>query len=178
MTVEGAEDETEQRPVRYSKYFAIAFGLMALLFAGIGGWQAYDVARFMEVAQPARGTVVSVDVEHSDDGVSYTPTITYEDAAGAPQSGETHISSSGYDYPIGQQVDILYHPDWPGEVRINSFVSLYLLPMIFLFVGLFLLVLVTIGVVKMRSGKATSAAPAPGADPEPNRNPDVVRRMR
>lgn len=80
---------------------------------------------FVQDAQRTRGQVIDIRANRGDDGVSYTPIIRYRRNDGQTFEAETHISSSGYDFDIGERVGILYSRDAPGEVRIDSVFSLY-----------------------------------------------------
>jgi len=113
----------------------LIFGFPALfLVSGIGF--VVEAVIFQSQAESARGEVIDVDASYdSDGGVSYTPLIRYRRRDGRSYEAETHISSSGYDYRIGERVDILYGSDHPGTVRIDSFFSLYGLGLIFAVIG-------------------------------------------
>jgi len=82
-------------------------------------------------------------MNRDSDGVSYVPVIRYRGTDGIVAEGVTHIGSSEYDYRIGAPVDILYAPDDRGVVRINSFFSLYGMGLIFTFVSVVFLTLLT-----------------------------------
>lgn len=113
-----------------------------VLFLGLGAWMLMDAVNFRQIAWPGQGRVVELIRDTSGDGISYSPVIEYEGLDGQIYRGQTHISSSSYNYRIGERVEILYSFDDPGEVRINSFFSLYGLGLIFAAVGgFFLLVL-------------------------------------
>ena len=96
------------------------------LFVFLGLGLLVDAIQFTSDALSTRGEVVHVSENHdSEGGVSYTPTIQYRRGDGRLLTAETHFSSSNYDYVIGAKVDILYSYENSGEVRINSFFSLY-----------------------------------------------------
>ncbi|MCH8951418.1 MAG: DUF3592 domain-containing protein [Proteobacteria bacterium] len=113
-----------------------------LVFVLVGAGILAESIMFATGARSTRGEVVHVSTSHgSESGVSYTPTIRYRRNDGRTFEAETNISSSGYDYAIGERVDILFSHDNPAEVRINSFASLYLPGLMFagfgaLFLGL------------------------------------------
>jgi len=140
--------------------------LIPLTTLGIGLFLLSDAVRFSRTAQPAEGEVISVERQHGENGVTYRPSIRYRTAAGEIRTAPTHISSSGYDYPIGARVRILYDPDAPGSVRIDSPVSLYLLPAAFLGSGL--ITLIVLGSLRHRfpTGKPAEAERDPEAPSE------------
>jgi len=88
--------------------------------------------KFVAGAEQARGEVISVESRRDSEGdVTYKPTIRYQRSDGRVFEAETYMSSSGYDFDRGHQVDILYSYVDPYEVRINTFFSLYGLGLIF-----------------------------------------------
>jgi hypothetical protein len=109
---------------------------LPLLFLLIGIGALVEAVLFTTGASKTRGTVVDVAVSRdSDGGAAYTPLIAYRSADGQAHTGATHISSGGYDYSRGDQVDILYEAADPDVVRIDSFFSLYGFGLIFAAVG-------------------------------------------
>jgi len=106
------------------------------LFILIGLGFLADAVVFVSDAQGTQGQVVEIRRSYSDDGgVSYTPTIRYRRSDGRIFEAETNMASSGYNYDIGERVDILYAFDDPEEVRIDSFFSLYGIGLIFIAMG-------------------------------------------
>lgn len=96
------------------------------LFLAVGGFLTYLTYDFMDWALPETGSVVSIETNYDDDGgVSYKPTIRFVDYTGNKQRGETFMSSSGYNYDIGQKVDIYYDTRDPSSIRIDSWFSLW-----------------------------------------------------
>jgi hypothetical protein len=91
----------------------------------VGAGLLADAYTFIQKAESTHGEVIGIRANRSDDGTSYTPTIRYNRGDGQVFEAETHISSSGYNYKVGERVEILYSNDAPDTVRINSFFSLY-----------------------------------------------------
>ncbi len=97
------------------------------------------------------GKVVSVERSYSTSGssssrnknVSYTPTFSFVDSDGKTHQAPTSHSTSSYNYPIGEEVKIYYDPKDLSSIRINNFLALWKLPMIFWAVGGFLVWLTT-----------------------------------
>jgi len=137
--------------------------LIPLGFALLGVWLLVDAVRFIGVAVPSEGKVISVEADSSGDGVTYTPTIRYTGQDGVTRDAPTHVSSSGYDYRLGTRVDILYDPSEPDEVRIDSVVSLWALPLGFTILGS-LLFAFFFGAMLSSGGKAGTAEPDGEAD--------------
>lgn len=143
---EGQDGPADDRQARVSRIVQAFLGLVALALTLYGGWLVADAARFAGVARPATGTVVSVETvttqQTGNEGISFVPTIRYETPDGTVHEAPTHVSSSGYDFPIGARIAILYDPTAPGEVRTAGVFSLWGLPVAFLAAGLVLLGLI------------------------------------
>lgn len=113
-----------------------------LLFVVIGLGFVVDAVQFTGTAQGARGTVIEVEhVPGSKGGVTYRPRIRFQSADGETVVAATSQSSSEYDYDKGAQVDILYDPADPRDMRIDSFFSLYGFGLIFAAFGAVFLVM-------------------------------------
>ena len=95
--------------------------------------------------------VISIEKSYSTSGsgtdrrqwVSYTPTLSFVDDIGETHQAPSNNSDSVYNYPIGEEVNIYYDSDDFSSVRINRFLSLWKLPLIFWAVGGFLVWLTT-----------------------------------
>jgi len=104
-------------------------GLLFLVAGGVFTFFAFD---FVDNALPTTGTVVSVEVDYSDDGVTYQPTIRFIDFEGRKQSGETFMASSNYDFEVGSKVDILYDIREPSSLRMDTWFAKWGLGAIFM----------------------------------------------
>lgn len=151
-----AEERRSGRTRRAPGFVFVIMGLLALGFIGIGVWFLIDAVAFTDSARTATGEVIAVTPHRDDDGgTTYTPRFAYTDADGVRRTGETHISSSTYDYAPGERVAILYDPADPRDVRIDDWFSLWGFPMIFIAAGLFSeTVLVLIFVFRARRRRA------------------------
>ncbi len=116
--------------------YILAF--IAVIFVGTGGAFFYFANDFSRNAIGVTGTVIDISVSYSDNSTTYQPTISYVDAQGNKQIGQTFLTSSSYNYPRGSKVYILYDTRTPGDIRIDNWFSLWGLPMVFLGVGLLL----------------------------------------
>lgn len=112
--------------------------LMAFVFSAAGGAFLYFTIEFNKNALPVTGSVVDVSAHYNDGSTTYKPTISYIDENGYKQTGQTNMSSSSYNYPRGAEVNILYDTRNPGEIRINTWFSLWGFPLIFLAAGIVL----------------------------------------
>lgn len=117
--------------------------LMALLpiaFIGAGSWMIWSARRFMAGARRCKGVVVDVRVNHSTDSdgrrsVTYQPVFEYHNDAGATVRAPVWLSSSGRNYAIGSERDILVNPAFPEVVRLPG-VMVYGFGAIFVVAGI------------------------------------------
>jgi hypothetical protein len=101
----------------------IVFRFVGLIMLVIGGGLTYFTYDFMDNALPVQGQVMSVEVNSSDDGLTYRPTIRFVDFQGRKQTGITFLSSSNYDFRIGSNVDILYDTRDPQTLRMDTWIA-------------------------------------------------------
>ena len=98
------------------------FGLFVLL----GLVMLVEAIIFSSNAVRTKGEVISFSRDYlNDEGVTYKPVIRYRREDGRIFEAKTRISSSSYDYAVGDQVNILYTYDKPQEVGINHFFSIF-----------------------------------------------------
>ncbi len=112
----------------------VLMNLLALVFIGIGGWYGYGSWRLVQGGHTVTGTVVDIDESTDEDGTSYAPIIEYR--VGDENYRMTGIYNSQSPYDIGDQVELRYDRADPAVARVDSFVDLWLLPAIFLPLGL------------------------------------------
>ncbi|MEM6622213.1 MAG: DUF3592 domain-containing protein [Pseudomonadota bacterium] len=94
------------------------------LFVAVGGGLLWRARRFMQVAQRVTGTVIRVGVHRStgsNSGPTYKPVFEFHDPNGYRHEAETFLSASSYNFPIGQQREILVDPSEPTKCRIPGF---------------------------------------------------------
>ncbi len=115
------------------------FGLLGFIFllAGVGLMVSSFI--FKSNALEATATVVSIEKNYSDEGsATYQPTFRFLDAEGSKHRAQTSMSSSGYNYKIGERVDILYDQRDPSNIRVDSWFSVWGFGAIFaVFFGIF-----------------------------------------
>lgn len=110
------------------KWSATIFSLMGLPFLAIALGVGFSNYSFIQKAEQTTGTVV--DLIYSRKGMA-RPKVVYAIPDGR---NYTYVSSNASNPPsfrVDEQVDILYDPKNPGNARIKSFGSLWLLPLIF-----------------------------------------------
>lgn len=128
---------------RWITFGAIAFGT---LFTVIGLILAGVSISFLADAERAKGTVVALEWRSDSSGTSHKnrgndepaayPVVEFTSADGTPRKFQSSTGSNPPSYDRGEQVEVLYRADDPEDARINGFVSLWLLPLIFGGIGL------------------------------------------
>ncbi|WP_051095249.1 DUF3592 domain-containing protein [Streptomyces sp. LaPpAH-108] len=116
----------------------IAFGV---LFLGIGAAVAGVSVSYLASAERAQGTVVALEWRdgHSSgvsrhrrsSGPSAYPVVAFTTKDGERRTFRSDAGSNPPAYEEGERVEILYRADSPEDARINGFLSLWLLPLIF-----------------------------------------------
>ncbi|MEN9361544.1 MAG: hypothetical protein RL095_3079 [Verrucomicrobiota bacterium] len=72
---------------------------------------------------------------------SIRPAFYFFDQQGRIQHGQTSISSSDWDFQIGSHIPVYYDPADPNNNEIDCFKTLWLLPCLFGFIGLVILII-------------------------------------
>ncbi|PLW72377.1 DUF3592 domain-containing protein [Streptomyces sp. SCUT-3] len=128
----------------------VAFGLIAVgtLFSIIGLIVAWASVSFLREAERAPGTVVALEWRDEDLGTSRRsrtndrpsayPVVEFTSADGTHRTFRSSTGSNPPAYEKGERVEVLYRADSPEDARIDGFLSLWLLPMVFGGVGLVL----------------------------------------
>ena len=107
----------------------------ALVLLALGGSCYGRAVRFKKTAAEAQGTVIELRADSGNHGTTFYPIIKFADQTG---HGHTLYSSTGSyppAYEVGERVSVLYDPANPKDARINSFVGLWLWPLILAVMG-------------------------------------------
>lgn len=133
---------------RRSAGWWITFGVIAFgtLFFAIGAIVGGVSISFVTDAERAKGTVVYLEWEGSQvssssksrqsSGPTAHPVVEFKPAGGALTTFRSSMGSNPPAYDEGERVDVLYRADDPGDAKIDGFVSLWLIPLIFCGIGL------------------------------------------
>jgi Protein of unknown function (DUF3592) len=126
----------------------IMFGLIGFgtLFLVIGLILAGVSVSFLADAERARGTVVSLEWRRDSSGgfrqkrvndqpMAY-PVVEFTSVDGTRRTFRDSSGSQPPAYQEGERVEVLYRADSPQDARINGFLSLWLLPLVFGGIGL------------------------------------------
>jgi hypothetical protein len=107
--------------------FSFWLGL-GLLFLGLTFYFWSDTQSFLGKAVPTAGTVLQM--EAIDDEGSYAPVVGFQTLTGQKIEYHSNTSTNPPAYKVGDKVNVLYDPANSSNVRINDFISLWLLVLI------------------------------------------------
>lgn len=117
--------------LRLLKLALLVCAAAALFF---GGSAVFDLGSFLRTAVSAEGTVVRldwrVDMRRMRPSTGYQAVVRFRKADGGTNE---FVDDSGSDpprYSIGEKVRVLYDPADPREAKIDSFRSLWLVPIL------------------------------------------------
>ncbi|MFI7008574.1 DUF3592 domain-containing protein [Streptomyces sp. NPDC050145] len=144
---------------------AIAFGALFLVIGLIMGGVSLS---YVTSAEQARGTVVSLEwsgggssgysgKSRSSSGPTAHPVVEFTTREGWATTFRSSMGSNPPAYDLGERVDVLYRADSPEDAKIDGFVSLWLLPLIFTGIGLLIGGIATTVAVVIRRNRRASA---------------------
>lgn len=93
---------------------------LGLVFGLIGGAITMNAREFRRRAQRTRGLVVGLRASRSGNGTVYYPTIRFTTLYGRQVEAETGYGSNPPPARPGEEVPVLYDPDRPTRIRIDS----------------------------------------------------------
>jgi len=100
---------------------------------------------FVNKASSAEGIIIGINEDRGNNGrksgVSYSPIVKFQLKDGRTQTFTSSVGSNPPSYEIGSTVEVLYDPENPQHVEINSFKSLWLLHAVFLSMGAALIII-------------------------------------
>lgn len=112
--------------------------LVPLYFA----WHySQELGRFLDRAVQTRAVVTGYSEERSSGrprsgDFMQVPELEFTDHQGQRVTGKANVGTAGEAYPVGATVGIWYDPNFMQDIRLNSFLGLYFLPLMFLLPGL------------------------------------------
>jgi hypothetical protein len=115
------------------------------VFAGVGIWFYLRSAELTEVGIVTQGRVVGHESSTDEDGTTYKPTFTFQTGAGISHTVTSMMGSNPRPYDVGDTVEVIYDPEHPSRAEINSFVRMWLFPLIFGGIGILILIGLFIG---------------------------------
>lgn len=98
---------------------------------GLGVFFYFEACAFEHRSVSCLGKVVALQSSQGENGTTlYTPSFTYTDAAGVVRQGRSNSATNPPAYAIGGPISLRYDPKNPSDVRVDSFWSIWLGPMI------------------------------------------------
>ena len=150
-----------------AKVVAVTFLLIGSVFMSIGagfGWFSWSL---LAVAQRAEGTVVRLVSNQAGENNrgSVAPVVEFH-IEGERHEFQSWLSTSPPQFDVGEKVVVLYDAQNPERARIESFVTLWLFPVVFGGIGavLFLVSIVIIGVSWFLKPGASALVTPSGSD--------------
>ncbi len=117
--------------------FATVMILFGIIFIGAGTYLFNDIQIFVEKSLPATGTVIRFSEEFDQDSdILFCPIVRFETKKGEIIEFKSKTSSKPPSYSVGENVSVLYDPNNPYNAEINSFISLWFAPILFLGFGI------------------------------------------
>ncbi len=116
------------------RIIAIVFSIVGLVFLITSFVISIPTYLFVNKAVKTYGVVVDFQIKTTR-GTTYHPIVRFKTAAGKEIQYISWVGSSPPAYQKGEKIEIFYNSDNPHEVKINSLLSLWLLPIIFTPIG-------------------------------------------
>lgn len=143
-----------------SKIILAAGLFFGLPFLSIGLYEIFQNMEMFRGFIETRGVVVANSyattyIDGSEGGVYY-PVVEFTDLNNKKVRFTEGIGSLPADFEIGEEVEVLYDPHEPKEVRIKTWKRLWLAPTIFSAVGLLPIIICLIVVGKIESAFRTA----------------------
>ena len=114
---------------RWAGYFLVVGGIVM----AVGGvWYAVEAAEFLDATVRTDGTVIALQRERSVKGFDLDhPVVRFV----APETGETvefksRLGIRPSPFAVADRVEVAYDPGDPSRARINSFWTIWFLPML------------------------------------------------
>jgi hypothetical protein len=146
MTQRGKKLTREGMAMNRSKLLALIFLPLGLAFLVYGVSDLLQVRAFASLAVEAEGTVIAMQ----EGATKYYPRVRFQTRHGQTVEFDAANGSNPPLYEVGERLPVLYLPDNPRYAVINTFIELWLGPLIYAAVGLLLLVTAWLDWLKSR----------------------------
>jgi Protein of unknown function (DUF3592) len=117
-------------------FYGVVCALAGVVFAGLGLFAGSQTLAFVLRARPATGTVIRL----AQTGTVFHPVIDFTTAAGESVVITDTQGTNPPAHNLADQVEVLYLPDQPEHAQENSFLNLWLSPVLPLGFGAFWLI--------------------------------------
>lgn len=120
------------------------FLIVGTIFTAVGVNRIRQQRRFVATAKTATGTVIEINEEfqrvNRERRLLKYPVVRFSTLDGQEIEFQSSTGTNPSRYRVGDQVTVLYQPDDPQQAEIQSFLSLWCLTIIMLFLGVVSLV--------------------------------------
>ena len=120
---------------------------------------------FLNKAEKTNGTVLEVVERKTSDGTTYYPVYSFVDVYGTEHKIYSNSGSYPPQYEVGDPISILYDPDNPKEIKMDSFGSIWIgtiiagvLGAIPFFIGIVFLLIVPVIINRVIAGTGERAS--------------------
>ena len=109
-----------------ARVIGVLFILFSILPLGICTYFTISTKSFLNKAEKARGTVLEIVERRTSDGTMYYPVYSFADVYGTEHKIYSKSGSYPPQYEVGDSISIFYDPENPKEIKMDSFVSLWM----------------------------------------------------
>lgn len=146
---------SESKKNRIVIWVITAFGVIAFV-SGVAALVL--TVKFVNSAVETTARVVHVQISYGDDSTTYKPTVQFRDTNGRTVEAESWMSSSSYDFNVGEKIPILYDPADPENIRLNYFFEKWGFGVILTGIGGFMVLVGRMSRGRMRKPKIPAQA--------------------
>lgn len=143
---------SRKRNVDPTLVIGIVFTSIGVVFAIVGGIFTWNTLRFLPGTVSTQGTIVScVESNDAEGSNGCQPIVSFQTSSGQHMTFQSSVNSTAF--AQGDAVAVRYHPNDPGNARIDSWWVTWLLPSIFTGIGLLLLLIGLAALLQRRRRK-------------------------
>jgi len=109
-----------------ARIIGVLFILFSIFPLGICAYCTMNTKSFLNKAERTNGTVLDVVEQRTSDGTMFYPVYSFVDVYGTQHKIYSKSGSYPPRYDVGDLIPILYDPENPKEIKMDSFVSLWM----------------------------------------------------
>lgn len=145
-----------------SKIIGFGVGLLVCgLFVVIGLFFARESYQLTTTGTRAEGIIVDMERRRDSDGTSYAPIVEFVAENGETVTFTSNVSSSSRP-TIGERVKVIYPANSPADAEIDSFFTLWFIPIMFIGIpALVLVIMLGSGLMILLAARKTAPTPLP-----------------
>jgi hypothetical protein len=121
------------RSIRILAFVGSVVTCTCVAFAGVAVWTALHTRAWVQASTDAQGQVIALSpvVDQEGGQTNYAPIFRFTARDGQMYTITSNTSSNPPAFQVGERVSVLYQSDQPQHARINRFLQLWLLPLVF-----------------------------------------------